>query len=71
MGGNRGGGREVERGGKQARERRGSAIMPPFGFLSRHRVKLHVLPHLCRNHKKSKCFELPVAWREHDMLPRP
>ena len=27
--------------------------MPPFGFLSRHRVKLHVLPHLCRNHKKN------------------
>ena len=66
-----GGRREVERGGEQGRGRRGSVIMPPFGFLSSHRVKMHVLPHLCRNLRKLKCFELPVARREHDMLPQP
>ena len=66
------GGKEVESGRKAG----GSAGVShheanPFGFLSSHRVKMHVLPHLRRNLKKIEYFELPVPWREHDMLSPP
>ena len=73
MGGRTGEGRgEKERwNGEESRGGNGGGQpLHPFGFLSRHRVKMHVLTHLCRNLKnKVKCFELPVAWPGHDMLP--